>query len=154
VSLSHYAPLSRGYVVIRSLRCAVICCIRCNRRHSHTKLFTTRSPLRLRSERTLRLSSGSLEHTEYAEKNSLVNMSGSPKALAPRGIPINRERCGALDAKNKQAHSCPQELPIQLYCDPFQSSTPTLLRLIETTEGEEFTGMTKKPAYFLPEGPP
>jgi hypothetical protein len=29
-----------------------------------------------------------------------VNMYGSPKALAPRGIPINRELCGALDAKN------------------------------------------------------
>ena len=57
-------------------------------------------------------------------------MSGSPKAPAPRGIPINRERCGVLDAKNKQAHSCPQELPIRLYGDPSIKHLPTSLHLL------------------------
>ena len=66
-------------------------------------------------------------------------MYGSPKALAMRGIPINRDRCGALDAKNKQAHSCPQELPIRLYGDPLPVILVQLPSIFEPAGDAELT---------------
>jgi hypothetical protein len=100
------------------------------RRRTQTSLSLARSPsTELRVAR---------EHRD-TEENFLVNMSRSPKALAPRGIPINRNQCGALDSKNMQAHSCPQALLTRLFGDLF-IKPPNFVRLVETAEGYELTG--------------